>query len=239
MASDGVTPRLPVGAAGRRPLGTVCLLQGTTECIEKYFEVVGDLPPRGFAVATFDWRGQGGSGAGGCAIGARAMSGNFAEYDRDLEAFMQQVDAARLPAAATSRWRIRWAADRVLPRAARKGRRSVRAHGDWSAADVRRSPAAPAACAARRLARIIRRRLRRLDIPGGGATDRSPTLPFEDNPLTSDPRALCAQPRDHSSAAPELAIGVADLRLAPAASGPWRHARMPEIARRRSGASRY
>lgn len=41
--------------------GTVCLVQGRTEYIEKYFETVADFQARGFAVATFDWRGQGGS----------------------------------------------------------------------------------------------------------------------------------------------------------------------------------
>lgn len=41
--------------------GTVCLVQGRTEYIEKYFETVEDFRKRGFAVATFDWRGQGGS----------------------------------------------------------------------------------------------------------------------------------------------------------------------------------
>ncbi|MDR3473081.1 MAG: alpha/beta hydrolase [Devosia sp.] len=41
--------------------GTVCLVQGRTEFIEKYFETIADFQRRGFAVATFDWRGQGGS----------------------------------------------------------------------------------------------------------------------------------------------------------------------------------
>jgi len=43
------------------PKGTVCLVQGRTEFIEKYFETIADFQSRGFAVATFDWRGQGGS----------------------------------------------------------------------------------------------------------------------------------------------------------------------------------
>src|SRR6218665_39815 len=43
------------------PRGTICLVQGRTEFIEKYFETVADFRRRGFAVATFDWRGQGGS----------------------------------------------------------------------------------------------------------------------------------------------------------------------------------
>jgi hypothetical protein len=41
--------------------GTVCVFHGRGEFIEKYFEVVADLRRRGFAVATMDWRGQGGS----------------------------------------------------------------------------------------------------------------------------------------------------------------------------------
>lgn len=39
--------------------GTVILLHGRREFIEKYYETVADLQDRGFAVATFDWRGQG------------------------------------------------------------------------------------------------------------------------------------------------------------------------------------
>jgi lysophospholipase len=46
---------------GRVAKGTVCLLQGRTEFIEKYFETIANFQARGFAVATFDWRGQGGS----------------------------------------------------------------------------------------------------------------------------------------------------------------------------------
>ena len=41
--------------------GTVCLVQGRTEFIEKYYETIADFQQRGFAVASFDWRGQGGS----------------------------------------------------------------------------------------------------------------------------------------------------------------------------------
>lgn len=41
--------------------GTICLVHGRTEFIEKYFETIADFQKRGFSVATFDWRGQGGS----------------------------------------------------------------------------------------------------------------------------------------------------------------------------------
>ena len=39
--------------------GTVLLLPGRTECIEKYGRAAGDLVARGFSVITIDWRGQG------------------------------------------------------------------------------------------------------------------------------------------------------------------------------------
>jgi lysophospholipase len=70
--------------------GTVVLMQGRAEYIEKYFETARDLRARGFAVATFDWRGQG--------LSKRALADpqkghvrNFAEYIIDLEAVMEQV----------------------------------------------------------------------------------------------------------------------------------------------------
>jgi lysophospholipase len=59
---DGVRlryARWPKGPGA--PKGTICLVQGRTEFIEKYFETVADFQSRGFSVATFDWRGQGGS----------------------------------------------------------------------------------------------------------------------------------------------------------------------------------
>jgi len=74
--------------AGRR--GTVCIFQGRSEWIEKYFETVRDLRARGFAVAALDWRGQG--------LSERALSDrrkgyvrDFSEYDTDLETFMREV----------------------------------------------------------------------------------------------------------------------------------------------------
>jgi lysophospholipase len=68
------------------------LLNGQTEFIEKYFEVIDELRQRGFAVATMDWRGQGGS--------VRALTNplkvhitDFGEYDDDLESFLEKVVA--------------------------------------------------------------------------------------------------------------------------------------------------
>jgi lysophospholipase len=76
-------------SAGTRK-GTVCLLPGRAETIEKYFEVIGDLRRRGFAVATLDWRGQGGSPRQ-LKDATRGHVDDFAEYDLDLRAFMREV----------------------------------------------------------------------------------------------------------------------------------------------------
>ena len=66
------------------------VLQGRAEYIEKYFETVRDLRARGFAVATFDWRGQGASDR---ALGdtRKGHVRNFSEYATDLAAIMDQV----------------------------------------------------------------------------------------------------------------------------------------------------
>lgn len=56
---DGVRLRAAHWPAG--PRGTVLLLSGRGEFIEKYAETVAALQTRGFAVWTLDWRGQGAS----------------------------------------------------------------------------------------------------------------------------------------------------------------------------------
>ena len=90
-AEDGrklrVARWVPTGSAKR---GTVCVFQGRAEFIEKYYETVRDLLVRGFAVATLDWRGQGGSQRA-FRNSRRGHVGDFADYGLDLEAFMSQV----------------------------------------------------------------------------------------------------------------------------------------------------
>ena len=88
---DGAELRYARWDATRMPRrGTVCLFCGRAEFIEKYFEVIADLRRRGFAIATMDWRGQGGS--------QRMLSNprkghvrGFWEYDRDLIRFMKDI----------------------------------------------------------------------------------------------------------------------------------------------------
>jgi lysophospholipase len=80
--------RWPSSLRERR--GTVCIFPGRSEFIEKYFEVVGELRRRGFAVAVLDWRGQGGSSR----LLWDPLKGyvrSFADYEDDLARFMSEV----------------------------------------------------------------------------------------------------------------------------------------------------
>lgn len=88
---DGGPLRYAIWAATRGPRrGTVCVFQGRTEFIEKYFETIADLRRRGFAVAIMDWRGQGGSVR---PVGDRRKGyiEDFAEYDKDIRCFMREI----------------------------------------------------------------------------------------------------------------------------------------------------
>ncbi len=77
--------------------GTICLVQGRTEYVEKYFETIGDFQKRGFAVATFDWRGQGGSDR---LIPNRRLGyvRDFNEYWVDLQSFHANILLPDCPA---------------------------------------------------------------------------------------------------------------------------------------------
>lgn len=89
--SDGVRLRYALWEPlSGRAKGTICLLQGRTEFIEKYFETIQDFRQRGFGVATFDWRGQGGSER---LVGNHSLGHveNFDEYWIDLKSFHNDV----------------------------------------------------------------------------------------------------------------------------------------------------
>lgn len=95
---DGLLLRCALWEPTRGPArGTVVIVPGRGEFIEKYFEVIADLRRRGYAVAMHDLRGQGGS--------QRMLSNRrkgyvqaFTEYDRDLALFMIEVVQPSLPA---------------------------------------------------------------------------------------------------------------------------------------------
>lgn len=199
--SDGVSLRYARWAppAGRR--GTVCIFQGRAEFIEKYFETATDLRARGFAVATLDWRGQG--------LSDRLLSdplkghvGNFAEYDLDLQAFMQQVVLPDCPPPIFALGHSMGGA--ILIRSAHQGHR-------WFDRIVLSAPMIGLRGAHNRgPARVIVGAGRLLGlgssyIPGG---DRMPVnaRPFVGNMLTSDPVRYA---RNAAVLEAEPALGVA------------------------------
>ena len=91
VARDGLPLRTavwPTPPGGAR--GSVVLLQGRAEFIEKYGETVGDLTARGFAVYTLDWRGQGRSGR----VLQDARKGHVVSYDdylSDFDLFLERL----------------------------------------------------------------------------------------------------------------------------------------------------
>lgn len=88
---DGGLLRFARWEATRGPLrGTVVIVPGRSEFIEKFFEVVADLRRRGYAVAIMDLRGQGGS-LRALADPTKGHIGSFRDYDRDLERFMRDI----------------------------------------------------------------------------------------------------------------------------------------------------
>ena len=76
--------------------GTIVILSGRAEFLERYFETTNDLLNRGFAVASFDWRGQGGSQR----LLGNPLPGhirNFADYDIDLDTVMTRLVLPHCP----------------------------------------------------------------------------------------------------------------------------------------------
>ncbi len=70
--------------------GTVVLLHGRNECIEKYFETIHDLNRMGLWVATYDLRGQGGSER----LLKDPQKGHvrrFVDYEHDLSIFLEEI----------------------------------------------------------------------------------------------------------------------------------------------------
>ena len=208
---DGVLIRYARWAPPPSRKGTVCIFQGRAEFIEKYFEVVRDLRVRGFAVATFDWRGQG--------LSERPLSdrfrghvGNFAEYMTDLETFMKEVVLPDCPPPLFALGHSMGAS--VLIQAAGKGHR-------WFDRMVLTAPMLRLGVRrmyglAPGLARLLRLSGRGGGyVPGGGPAVLS-TRPFLGNPVTSDP-VRYARTAAVLEAEPALGLGSPTIAWADAA----------------------
>jgi lysophospholipase len=75
---------------GRHSIGTVILLGGRKEFLEKYIETANDLNRMGFDVYSFDWRGQGLS-TRMFADRSKGFIRNYDEYLHDLQVFIETV----------------------------------------------------------------------------------------------------------------------------------------------------
>jgi lysophospholipase len=94
QTSDQVRIRAAIWRGGDK--GTVVLLPGRTEYVEKYGRAAGDLVARGWSVISVDWRGQG--------LADRALADpmaghvqDFDQYQRDLDAVLALAVAEGLP----------------------------------------------------------------------------------------------------------------------------------------------
>ena len=201
-ARDGVPLRVAYWPARHeKPLGTVCILQGRAEFIEKYCETAEDLLARGFAVVTFDWRGQGRSYRA-LRQAKKGHIGSFRHFHRDMQAIRERV------------------LERLCPRPFFALAHSM---GGAIALDMARRGIAPfermvlsapmlglAGLGSPRRSSMMARVIAglgfgRLWIPGGGETSQA-TRPFSGNLLTSDPQRY-ARNADLAAALGDGAIG--------------------------------
>lgn len=197
----GIRAALWLAEGQAKPRGTILLLQGRAEFIEKYAETIKRLCVNGFAVASFDWRGQGGS-ARQLRNGRKGHVEDFEDYLLDLDGMTAQMRARDMP----EPWLLLGhsmggaIALKSLARGPSPFRRAVlcaplvKVANLWS----------------ERAARSFARALTGLGfstafVPGGSGLSIS-EAPFENNKLTHD-AARYAHAKAFLAAEPALAIG--------------------------------
>jgi len=208
-ASDGVRLRV---AHWPGPRGTVLVLPGRTEYIEKYALVVGDLALAGWGALVIDWRGQGLSDrlAGDAALG---HVGRFSDYQLDIAALRRAAETLGCPA------------PRPVLAHSMGGCIALRALCDGLPAPAVAFSAPMWGLPLSRVMRLGIRTMAHLTRPLGRDTAYLPTtgpqyglpsMAFDDNPLTRDPDQFArmqSQIREH----PGLALGGPSLRWGGAA----------------------
>jgi lysophospholipase len=200
-AVDGVRLRTARWMPKMTPRGTVALLGGRAEFIEKYFETIGDLLDRGFCVSALDWRGQGGS--------ERQLKNrdkhhidDFSLYERDLSSFVNEVVTPYCPKPYYALAHSMGAA--ILLMIAHSGRlpfeRAVLTSPMVAIANIKRP-------------RLIRGAIEAIDFVGlggvfvpGGRGKPIGLQPFSGNPLTSDPVRFTRM-KSSLQADPTLGVG--------------------------------
>lgn len=180
--------------------GTIVLVQGRAEFIERYGETVAELRRRGFHVLAFDWRGQGGSQR----FVRRERKGHVGwlrHYENDLALAMAQMRET-MPAPYFVLSHSMGAA--LCLDAARRGALPVSRM--VALAPMLALTIIPRPGLANRLASLLFwLGLGKFFVPGGGETAIA-TKPFDGNRLTGDP-ARYARNSALSAAARHLSIG--------------------------------
>ncbi|MCC5971100.1 MAG: alpha/beta hydrolase [Pararhodobacter sp.] len=208
-ATDGVRLRAAYWPGSR---GTVLVLPGRTEYIEKYALVITDLAQAGWGALVIDWRGQGLSDrlSGDAALGHVAR---FSDYQLDLAALRRAAEALSAPA--------------PMPVLAHSmgGCIALRALVDGLQAPAAAFSAPMWGLPLDRLMRLGIRTMALMTRPLGRDTAYLPTtgpvygLPsmvFDDNPLTRD-RAQFERMQGQIRAHSELVLGGPSLRWGGAA----------------------
>lgn len=201
-AADGIRLRsVFIGPIATPCLGTIFVLQGRSEFIEKFGEVFARLLTRGHAVASLDWRGQGGS--------AHQLRNTHKGHVEDFEDYLLDLDAL-----------IAEARRRAMPEPYGLLAHStggtialmalVRPDSPFRRA-VLTSPLTGIAGAAGKLpARLLARLLSSIGLSGAYVPAGGPKSgfekPFEGNPFTGDP-ARYARVAQWLAAEPQLGVG--------------------------------
>ncbi len=199
----GVMLRYAIFRCEQPARGTVVLLHGRNETIEKYFETIRDLNAAGLWVATYDFRGQGGSQR----LLKNTRKGHvhrFSDYLRDLDIFLQQIvlPDTRLPFFLLAHSTGGLVALAAAPRLANRIERMVLMSPFVGLGGQKLSP------------KNIYRLSALMSFTGFGRmclTADEPIKPFDGNPLTSDQRRF---ERNNAifAAHPEFALGPPTAR---------------------------
>ncbi len=225
--ADGVALRAAQWPASAMPLqGTVLLLQGRAEFIEKYFETVGHFRARGFDVVSFDWRGQGGSER----LLRNPRKGHvrrFSDYHLDLDAVFAEMEARASP----KPWFVIAHSMGAAIFLARLGRGQTPAlRAVLTSPMMGFSPTIAPRYAAAIASTLSGFGLGRAFVPGGGPGSIT-TMPFENNRLSTD-RARYERNAAILSNAPDLAVGDPTVDWAASACHMMRALTDPNLPRR-------
>lgn len=204
-ASDGL--RIRVGLwQPEQAKGTLLILPGRTEFIEKYAEFAGDLAARGYASMAIDWRGQ---GLADRLLDDRRIGhvNRFLDYQLDLAAALEVAQAMDLPRP----WHLHGHSmgGAIGLRAAMNGidvQSCVFTGPMWG---IHMAPALRPLGWAMAFAAPVVGLGNRLP-PTTQHESMLKTQPFEGNVLTTDPTQYALM-RDQIAAAPEMALGGPSL----------------------------